>query len=161
MVVEGVGGVVCGADDADFEFFEEAVGGDFGFGEFCVGDFPDFIGGIGGEEGVDAEVLAELHVDPVVHGVAEGVGDGFGEGLEFIARGGVAGDAIFIDAVGAEEAPFVVVVFEPHFGDVLPAVVGGDFGGGEVVVVVDDGERGGDFVEEAAGGFGLEEEVFV
>lgn len=93
---------------------------------------------------------------PMMHGVAEGVGNGFGEGLEFVSRRCVSCDAFFVDAVGTQQTPFVMIVAEPHVSDVFPAMIIGDFRRGEVIVVIDDGLVRCDLVVETACGFVVE-----
>ena len=110
---------------------------------------------------MDIEVTLQFHVHPVVHGVAKGVGNGFRKCLELVPWAGVPGDALFVDAVCAEEAPLVVVVAEPEVGNVFPSVIGGDLFGWKVVVVVDNGLVCRDLVVKAACGFRIEEEIFV
>ena len=74
---------------------------------------------------------------------------------------GVAGDEIFVYAVRAHLAPFVVVAAEPHLRDVLPALVRGDLGRRQVAVVVDDGHVLGVAVVEFPRGLGREKKVVV
>lgn len=161
VVVERIDRVVGGADGVDAEFAEETEGGEVWGAEAFVALVPNSFGGIGVEEGVDAEAALEFEVGPIVEGVAEGEGDGFGKGLKFFAIGGVAGDVGFGDAGGSHGAPFVVVVTEPEGGDVVPPLVLGDFVGWEVGVVIDDGKVLRGVVVKGASGLGGEEKVFV
>ncbi len=158
---EIVAGIVGGADGIDAESAEKSPGGEVGFAEAFVGAVPDLFSGIGAQEGLDAEAAAEFEVGPIVEGIAEGPGDRFGVGLEFFAGGGVTGDVGFGDAIGPHGAPFVVVVSEPDFGDVVPALVVGHLLGRKMGVVIDDGLICRVLVEKSLCGVGEEEEVVV
>lgn len=83
----------------------------------------------------------------MMHGITESVGDGLSEGLKFVARRCVAGDTFFVDAVGTQQPPFVMIMTEPHIGDVFPAMVIGNFRRGKVVVIIDNGEIKSDFMK--------------
>ena len=54
-----------------------------------------------------------------------------------------------------------MIVTKPHVGDVVPALIVGDFRRGEVVVIIDDGLMRGNLMIEAAGGVVVEQEIFV
>lgn len=131
------------------------------FGEGGIAAVPDRLGGVGRKQFLDAEVAAQFHVHPVVHGIAQGLRHGLGPGLEFLAWGRIASNEALGDAVGAEEPPFVVIAAEPEFGDILPAMVVGNFCWREVAVVVVDRCILGDLMVEAAGGVAVEKKVVV
>ena len=129
--------------------------------ESLVAAVPDFVCGIGAEEGVDSEATAKLEVGPIVERIAERVGNSFGPGVEFFPWGSIAGDVFFRDALSTHGPPFVVVMTEPEFGDVLPALVVGDFIGRKVRVVVDDWKVLCRIMEKVLCSVAEEEEVFV
>ena len=117
--------------------------------------------GGGGEERLDAERPAQLHVRPVVERVAEGVRDRAGPGLELLPVGGVARAEALGHPVRAHRPPLVVVALQPDLGDRAEAVVGRHQLGREVAVVVDDRQVPGDAVVEVPRGLRLQQEVVV
>ena len=58
--------------------------------------------------------------------------------LEFLTVGGIAGDVVFIHAVRAHCAPFVMVTSQPYLGDVVKFPVLCDLLGIDVAVVIQD-----------------------
>ena len=77
---------------------------------------------------------------PMVQRVAHGVGHGFGPFLELLPVGGIAGYEMFVHAVGAERAPFVVVALQPDPGQIGEDMIVGHILGREVAVIVYDGQ---------------------
>lgn len=69
-MVKIVAGVVGGADGIDAELAEKSLGGEVRFAEAFVAAFPDFIGGVGAEEGFDSEAAAEFEMGPIVERIA-------------------------------------------------------------------------------------------
>ena len=97
----------------------------------------------------------------MVKRVAQRVRHGRAPGVEFLARGGVAGDEALRDAVGAERAPFVVIAPEPDLGEVGEAVVVGDLRGRQMAVVIVDRFVFRERVVKLAGSWGGKQEVVV
>ena len=95
----------------------------------------------------------------MVERIAQTLRHGRGPGLEFFPVAGVTGDEAFIDAVGTQAAPFVVIAFEPHVRQVGEARIGGDVFGRQVTVVVDDRLVRGVIVVERLGPLGFEQEI--
>src|SRR5690606_15611755 len=150
VVLQGIHGVVGGADHADVPLLHDAAGAEARTGELLLGLLPDALGGAAVEEAVaDPEGALELQVGPVVERVAQALGDGLGPGLELLALAGIAGAEALGHTVAAHGAPLVVVALEPDLGQVGVAAVAGDLGGVQVAVVVDDGQLGGVVVVEA------------
>ena len=99
MIFEAVHRVVRGADDLHLEFFQDALRGERGRGEFFVRRFPDFFGGRFVQQIVDAEIALQFQMRPVIKRIAERVRHGFGPREKFVMRRGVAGAEFFRDAV--------------------------------------------------------------
>ena len=74
----------------------------------------------------------------MVHRVGDQLGHDTGEGIELVARVGVAGDQAFLDPGPAHQPPFVVIMAKPERAKLVPALVLGDLGRGQVVVVVEN-----------------------
>ena len=171
MPLQGVDGVVGGADEGHVGLADEAADGEVGVvAQLLAGHVPDLLHGLGGEVALIAEELPQLQVAPVVHGVADGHLHGLGELLQPLQAGLGAGDIVLADAVGAHEAPLVVVAEvgavgvlapQPHLGEVVEAPVLVDLLGGNVAVVVHQGEGLGVVMEEVLCGLGLQKEILV
>ena len=136
--LEAVGRVVGRADQAHVGAAHEVAAGEVVLGELGVGEVPDLLGRLAVEHALIAEEAPELEVAPLVDGVADAALEGLRPLLELLARRGVAGDEALVDAVGAHEAPLVVVAAEPDLGDRGEALVLVDLLRGDVAVVVDD-----------------------
>jgi len=65
----------------------------------------------------------------------------------------------FWNAVGPHGAPFVVIVAEPEFGDVFPAMIVSHFIGWKMRVIVDDGLTRCGGVKEIARCVAQQEEI--
>ena len=152
--LKAVGGVVGGADHADVGLLDQIAAGKAGLGELSVGEVPDLLGGIAVKDALVAKETLELQVAPLKDGVAHATTQGLGPLLELLASGGIAGDEALVDAVGAHQAPLVVVAAQPDLGDVLEALVVPDLLGRDVAVVVDDGHALGKVVEQLLAGLG-------
>ncbi len=147
--LKAVGRVVSGADHAHAALLDEVAAGKVGLGELGVGEVPDLLRGLAVEDALVAKVALELEVAPLKDGVAHATPEGLGPLLELLARIGVTGDIALLNAVGAHEAPLVVVAAEPDLGDGLKALVLPDLLRGDVAVVVDDRHVLGKVVEES------------
>ena len=80
---------------------------------------------------------------------------------EEVARGRIAGDEVFIDAVRPQQAPFVVIAAQPEVRDALKALIPCDLIHGQVGMIVIDRLLLRIVVVEPAGGLGREQEVVV
>ena len=100
---------------------------------------------------------------PVIERIAQGLrhGRGFEQALNFLEWTGVPGAETFRDAVGAHGPPLVMVTFEPDFGQVVEAAVGGDISGRQMAVVVENRLGLGVAVVEAARRPGVQEKDFI
>ena len=153
MPLQAVDGVVGGADESDVGLLDQAADGQLGVVlQLFVAEVPDLLGGVAVQDAVVAKVGVQLQVGPVVHGVADGHGQGLGKFLEALAVGLGAGDVLFGHAVGAHDAPLVVVACQaavglaaaqPDLGNILKLAVLIDLAGRDVAVVVADGHAGG------------------
>ena len=123
-------------------------------GESSIAPRPDRFCCCRTEEFVNAEVTAQLHVNPVMHRVAQGLWDCLGPGLEFFPWRGIACDQSLCDAVGTHQSPLVVVATQPELGDVLPSMVLCNFLRREMAVVIINRLVFGDFMKEALGCLG-------
>ena len=159
--LKAVGGVVGGADHADVGLLDQVAAGKAGLGELCVSEVPDLLGGIAVEDALVAKETLELQVAPLKDGVAHATTQGLGPLLELLASGGIAGDEALVNAVGAHQAPLVVVAAQPDLGDVLEALVIPDLLGRDVAVVVDDGHALGKVVEQLLAGLGAQQEILI
>ena len=81
--------------------------------------------------------------------------------MKLLASRGVASDKTLVDAVGAHQAPLVVVAAQPNLGDVLETLVLPDLLGRNVAVVVDDGHALGKVVEQLLAGLGAQQEILI
>ena len=171
MPLEGVDGIVGGADEGDVGLLDDAAHGEARIVlQLFVAEVPGFLGGLGSQGLVEAEELPELQVAPVVHGVADGHLQGLDKLQVALVGGLVAGDVVLADAVGAHDAPLVVVAevaavgvlaAEPDFDQVVEAAVFVDLAGRDVAVVVGQGLGCGIVVVQVPGSLGLEQKVFI
>ena len=136
--LQAVGGVVGRADHFDVHPPENAPGGEVARGQLPVGLVPDPLGGCVVEQVVDPKVAAQLQMRPVEERIAERVRHGLGPRLEFLPRGGGAGDPLLGDAVGPHGPPLVVVAVEPDGVEVFKPPIFRDVARAQVAVVVDD-----------------------
>ena len=97
------------------------------------------ISGFSVENALVTEVILKFQMTPVVHGIPNRLGQRFGKLLKLFAVGRIAGDIIFIHAVGAHDAPLVVVTAQPNLSDVLETDILVDLLGIQMAVVVVDG----------------------
>ena len=159
--LKAVGGVVGGANHADVGLLDQVAAGEAGLGELSVGEVPDLLGGLAVEDALVAKVALELQVAPLKDGVAHATTQGLGPLLELLASGGVTGNEALVNAVGAHQAPLVVVAAQPDLGDVLKTLVIPDLLGRDVAVVVDDGHALGKVVEQLLAGLGAQQEILI
>ena len=98
---------------------------------------------------------------PLKDGVADAAAQGLGPLLELLASRGITGNEALVDAVGAHQAPLVVVAAQPNLGDVLKTLVFPDLLGRNVTMVVDDGHTLGKVVEQLLAGLGAQQEILI
>lgn len=138
VMLQAVHWIVGRADDLDLHFFQNAVRGECGRGEFSVRNFPDFFGGRLVEQVGDAVITLQFQMRPVIERITERVRNSFGPREKFVVRAGVAGDEFFRDAVGPHRAPFVMVAFEPDFKKVFELAVARDVARRNVAMIIED-----------------------
>ena len=138
VIVEAVGGVVCGADHLDVHVAEEFLGAHIVLCELFAGLGPYLVGGLGRHRFVDAEAPLQVQMEPLVDGVARHLRDDFSERGPLLAVGGVARYQFLVDASFSHHRPDVVVGRALDRPDVVPAVVLDDLDNVRVGVRVDD-----------------------
>ena len=171
MPLQAVDGVVGGADERHVGLLDQAADGQLGVVlQLLVAQVPHFFSGVAVQHAVVAEVGVQLQVGPVVHGVADGHGQGLGELLEALAVGLGAGDVLLGHAVGAHDAPLVVVAedgavgvaaAQPDLGDIFKLAVFVDLAGRDMAVVVADGHARCVCMIQMLGGRCLKHEVLI
>ena len=169
--VQVVDGVIGGADEGHVALLDEAADGQLGVMlELVVAQVPDFLSGVAVQHAVVAEEGVQLQVGPVVHRVADGHGQSLSELLEALAVRLVAGDVLLRHAVGAHDAPLVVVAevaavrvaaAQPDLSDVVEAAVLVDLTGRNVAVVIADGHIRSVSVVQVLCGGRLEHELLI
>ena len=169
--LEAVDGVIGGADEGHVALFDEAADGQLGVVlELVVAQVPDFLSGIAVQHAVVAEEGVQLQIGPVVHRVADGHGQSLSELLEALAVRLVAGDVLLGHAVGAHDAPLVVVAevaavrvaaAQPDLSNVVEAAVLVDLTGRNVAVVIADGHILSVSVVQVLCGGRLEHELLI
>ena len=169
--LEAVDGVIGGADEGHIALLDEAADGQLGVVlELVVAQVPDFLSGVAVQHAVVAEEGVQLQVGPVVHRVADGHGQSLSELLEALAVRLVAGDVLLRHAVGAHDAPLVVVAevaavrvaaAQPDLSDVVEAAVLVDLTGRNVAVVIADGHILSVSVVQVLCGGRLEHELLI
>ena len=97
----------------------------------------------------------------MVHGVTDGTGQSLCKFLEFLPGRGIAGDIIFIHAVGAHDPPLIVVTAQPDLGDVGKTPVFLHLLGADVAMIVHNGAIGSIFMIKFLCGFGGQQKIFV
>ena len=171
MPLQGVDGIVGGADKGDIGLADQATGGHVGiFLQQLIAVLPDAGCAFHGQRLFHAEELLQLQVAPVVHGVADGHFQRLSQLQETLVRGLVAGNIILRDAVGTHHAPLVVVACvgavgllaaQPNLYDVVEAAVLVDLLGVQVAVIVTQGHLGCVVVVKMLCGGGFQDEVIV
>ena len=159
--LETVGGIVGRAHHLDLHPRENAPRGEVARGQLPVGLVPDALRSRLVQEVVDLKVAAELEVRPVEERIAERVRHRLGPGLEFLPRGGGAGDPLLRDPIGPHGPPLVVVAVKPDGVKVFESPVLRDVARAQVAVVVDDRLLGGNVVIKDGGGIAGEQERVV
>ena len=129
--------------------------------ELFVAEVPDLLGRIAVQDAVIAEVALQLQMAPVIERVADGQLQRFRPLLELFAVGRAARDVIFIHAVGAHLAPFVMVAAQPDLRDVVEFAVFADLLRIDVAVIVEDRHVLGEVVEQMLRGVGRQQEILV
>ena len=173
--LEGVDGVVGGADHGNVALLDQAADGQLRVMlQLVVAEVPDLLGGLAVQHALIAEVLLQLEVAPGIHRVADGHFQALGKLLKALTIRLVTGDVLLGHAVGAHHAPLVVVAeivvaavgqhlmaAQPDLRDVLKAAVLINFLRGNVAVVVHDGQLGRIVVVQMLRGRGLQQKVLV
>ena len=169
--LQGVDGVVGGADEGNVRLLDEAPDGEVGvIAELFAGQLPHLVHGGGGQVALVAEELPQFQVAPVVHGVADGQLQSLGELPQPLNGGLVSRDVAFADAGGAHNPPFIVVAevgavgllsAQPHLHQVIEPAVFVDLPGRNVAVVVNQGHGLGIVVKQMLRGFGFQQEILV
>ncbi len=159
VMLEGIRGVVGGADDGDPEVLQQSLGRESRIGQKRVAFLVDPPGASLVEDLGDPERALQLHVRPVVEGVAHRVGHRARPGLELLPVARAARDGMLRHAVRPHRAPLVMVTVEPDGGQGGEVMVGGDLIRRQVRVVVDDRQVADGVVVELLGELRLQEEV--
>ena len=159
--LKAIGGIVGSTDHADVRLLDQVATSKAGLGELGVGKVPDLLSGFAVQNALVAKVALKLQVAPLKDGVAHATAQSLGPLLELLAGGGVAGNEALVNAVGAHQAPLVVVAAQPNLGDVLETLVIPDFLGRNVAVIVDDGHALGKVVEQLLAGLGAQQEILI
>ena len=154
-------GIIGRADHLDPEFFENTAHVKIGFLQAGTTAFPDGSGGAGIENVVNIEIPGEFEMSPVVEGIAKGPGNRPRPRLKFVIRG-CRSRAVFLShPIAAHGPPFVVVPLEPNLEEIGEAAIAGNIGGRQMAVIINDRQILREFVIQASGGLGLQQEVFV
>ena len=166
-----VDGVVGGADESNIGLLDQAADSHAVVVlQLVVAQVPHFLSGVAVQHAVVAEEGVQLQIGPVVHRVADGHGQSLSELLETLAVGLVAGDVLLRHAVGAHDAPLVVVAevaavrvaaAQPDLSDVVEAAVLVDLTGRNVAVVIADGHILSVSVVQVLCGGRLEHELLI
>ena len=173
--LEGVDGVVGGADHGNVALLDQAADGQLRVMlQLVVAEVPDLLGGLAVQHALIAEVLLQLEVAPGIHRVADGHFQALGKLLKALTIRLVTGDVLLGHAVGAHHAPLVVVAeivvaavgqhlmaAQPDLRDVLKAAVLINFLRRNVAVVIHDGQLGRIVVVQMLRGRGLQQKVLV
>ena len=173
--LEGVDGVVGGADHRNIALLDQAADGQLRVMlQLVVAEVPDLLGGLAVQHALIAEVLLQLEVAPSIHRVADGHFQALGKLLKALTVGLVTGDVLLGHAVGAHHAPLIMITevvvaaigqhlmaAQPDLRDVLKATVLVDFLRGDMAVVIHDGQLGRIVVVQMLRSGGLKQKVLV
>ncbi len=140
--------IIGRADESDIGLSDDAADRQIGIMLQHVGCLvPDLLRVVHGQGLIDAEILLQLQIAPVVHRVADGHFERLCQLCELDKRICAAGYLVFARAVGTHQSPFVMIseicavrvsAAEPDFRDVVVAAVFIDLLRGDVAVIIDD-----------------------
>ena len=169
--LQGVDGIVGGADHGHVGLLDDAPDGEIGVvAQLLVAEVPALLGGLRGEGLVVAEELPQLQVAPVVHGVADGHLQRLGELHEALKGGLGTGHILLGHPVGAHDPPLVVIAEvgavgvlapQPQLDQIVEPAVLIDLLGGDVAVVVHQRHGLRVVVEQVLGGVGAQQEILI
>ena len=134
--------VVGGADHFDLGAEDQISCGKIRLRQLFAAELPDLLRVFRGQMAVEAEVVLQLKMAPVVEWVSRRQGQGFGPGLKLFPVGRLAGDRSLVHAEAAHQPPLVVVAAKPELRDVVKVPVLIDLSGVQVAMIVDDRQRG-------------------
>lgn len=138
MCAEIVGGVVGGTDDFDIHFLQNTLRGQVGSGERGIRFFKNGFRRAGIEQFFYSKIPSQFEVRPVEQRVANRVRDSFGPFFKFFPVRSIARDESLCYALCPHRPPFVMVAFEPDFGDAAKLPVRGDVLRRKMIVVVNN-----------------------
>ena len=163
VVLEGIDGIVGGADHLDVVVLHQAARGELGVVlDLLVARVEDFTGILRIEGLVDAKRRLQLQMSPVVEGIAEAVGECLSPLFELFPVGSVLACAEpFCHPIAAHGSPFVVVAAQPDLGDGFKTLVFSHLLRNQVAVIVNDRHLGRMFVIQLLCRFALQQEVLV
>lgn len=159
MCAEIVGGVVGGADDFDVHFLQNALRGQVWRGERGICFSKNVFCCARVQQVIYAKIPTQFEVCPVKKRVANGVRNRLGPFFKLLPIRGIARDESFSHALCPHRPPFVVVAFEPDFGDAAKLPVRGDIVRREMIVVVNNRLPRRVFVEEFGSEIIVQQEV--
>lgn len=159
--LQRINGVIGGADESHIALLDDVAHAHGRLLEFCIAEIPDFVGGLGVQYTVIAEISLQLQVAPVEERIADSFAEALSPFTEFVVIGGIAGYVLLVNTAGAHEAPLVVIAAQPYLSDVVELTVLCDLLGVDVAVVVKNRFFLCVVVEQLFGCLCLEQEVFV
>ena len=169
--LQRVDGVVSGADEGNICLADQTSCTHLGvvLKQF-IALVPDALCALGGQGLINAEELLQFQMAPVIHGVADGHFQSFHELHETLEVGLGAGDVLLRRAVGAHNAPLVVVTCkgavrlqaaQPHLCQILKTAILIYLLGIQVAVVVHQGKLFRIVVEQMLCGFSFQKEILI
>ena len=169
MPFQGINRIVGCADECDVGLFDQsAYSHSRVVLQHVIALVPDLFRCFNSQRFLDAEILVQFKVAPVIHRIADGHFQCFREFHKTIKVRLVAGDVIFRCSVGTHDSPLVVVAeissvrilsAEPYFRQVVEAPVLVDFLRGDVAVIVNQRHAVSVIVEQMLSGFCLQKEI--
>ena len=130
--------IVGGAYECDAGAFDQLACAHIRLCQLFIAEVPYFFRGVCAEMSGVAEISLQLQMGPVIQRIADQLFQRLRPFLKFLARRSVAGDVIFLYAVGAHLTPLIMVAAKPHLSDVFEMLVLRDLLRIEVAVVVED-----------------------
>ena len=171
MPFKGIHRVVGRADEGDIRLLDDAADGKIRVvAELIATQIPDLLGGVQAQMSLIAEEAAQLQIAPMVHGIADSQLQRLHKLQKTLVIVLLAGDIVLADAVGAHDAPFIMVAeigavrllsAQPHLGQVVKAPILIDLPRRDMAVIVDNGQFRRIVVIEMLGGFALEQKVLI